>query len=351
MLVHSIVTMLIDCTYSNTIAYVNAEAVSAMSGLCIQHSTNSHQADPSQAQMVAASLFATTRLSSQQLDSLLCMPWQKASDAATHPASQHRTAPARSPAKIATLLIQAASISLNHPDLTSADFGSKQGSSGLLHKALQDPDSSVQAAAAAVLPVIVANTAEAAKGSARGQPTVGIRLLQKGLDCLLGFLHHEAAQTGPVKTAVAFAVSGCVSMQAIVEHRPFALCKAAQGLLLIQQNKSSGSRVSSTASEGGSANLDGISSLDCWPVDRRNYHELPVTGHIGAAVPLKALKAFTDALLFSKQPEVMQGSHQGLHKVSTAICASPGRASRHTAIMCVDPRQAEQCNAYTSDAY
>ncbi|KAL0053239.1 hypothetical protein WJX82_003001 [Trebouxia sp. C0006] len=46
----------------------------------------------------------------------------------------------------------------------------------------------------------------------------------------------------------------------------------------------------------------------------RNYHELPVTGHGGAAVPLKALKAFTDALLFGKQPEVLQGSHLGLHK-------------------------------------
>jgi len=342
---HNTGTLLIDYTYPNTIAYATAEAVCAISGLCILHSTKSHQADPAQAQMVAASLFATTRLSSQQLDSLLCMPWQTAADAATQPASQQRAAPARSPAKIATLLIQAASITLNHPDLTLADFGSKQGSSGLLHKALQDPDSSVQAAAAAVLPVIVANTAEAAKGSARGQPTVGIRLLQKGLDCLLGLLHHEAAQTGPVKTAVAFAVSGCVSMQAIVEHRPFALCKAAQGLLLVQQNKSSGSRINSTASERASADLDGISSLDCWPVARRNYHELPVTGHGGAAVPLKALKAFTDALLFGKQPEAMQGSHQGLHKVSTAMCASAGRACWHAAIMRVDPRPAEQCNA------
>ena len=342
MVVRNIVTMLIGCTCHSTIAYATAEAVCAISGLCILHSTKSHQADPSQAQMVAASLFATTRLSSQQLDSLLCMPWQKASDAATHPASQHRTAPARSPAKIATLLIQAASKTLNHPDLTSAEFGSKQGSSGLLHKALLDPDSSVQAAAAAVLPIIVANTAEAAKGNARGQPTVGIRLLQKGLDCLLGLLYHEAAQTGPVKTAVAFAVSGCVSMQAIVEHRPFALCKAAQSLLLVQQNKSNGSRVSSTPNEGGSASLDGISSLDCWPVAMHNYHELYVSGHGGAAVPLKALKAFTDALLFGKQPEAMQGSHQGLHKVSTAMCASAGRACGHTAIMCVDPRPAER---------
>ncbi len=313
--VRNIDALLNDCTYRNTTAYATAEAVCAISGLCFLHSTKSHQADPSQAQMVAASLFATTRLSSQQLGSLLCMPWQKASDAATQPASQHRTAPARSPAKIATLLIQAASITLNHSDLTSADFGSKQGSSGLLHKALQDPDSSVQAAAAAVLPVIVANTAEAAKGSARGQPSVGIRLLQKGLDCLLGLLHHEAAQTGPVKTAVAFAVGGYVSMQAIVEHRPFALCKAAQSLLLVQQNKSSGSRINSTTNEGGSANLDGISSLDCWPVARHNYHELHMLGHGGAAVPLKALKAFTDALLFGKQPEAMQGSHQGPHKV------------------------------------
>ncbi len=339
---HNTGTLLIDYTYPNTIAYATAEAVCAISGLCILHSTKSHQADPAQAQMVAASLFATTRLSSQQLDSLLCMPWQTAADAATQPASQQRAAPARSPAKIATLLIQAASITLNHPDLTLADFGSKQGSSGLLHKALQDPDSSVQAAAAAVLPVIVANTAEAAKGSARGQPTVGIRLLQKGLDCLLGLLHHEAAQTGLVKTAVAFAVSGCVSMQAIVEHRPFALCKAAQSLLLVQQNKSNGSRISSAPNEGGSANLDGISSLDCWPVTRRNYHELPVTGHGGAAVPLKALKAFTDALLFGKQPEVLQGSHQGLHKVSTAVCAIAGRACWHSAIT---RRQAEQCTA------
>ena len=332
---HDIGTLLIDCTYPNTIAYATAEAVCAISGLCFLHSTKSHQADPSQAQMVTASLFATTCLSTQQLDSLLCMPWQKASDAATQPASQHRAAPARSPAKIATLLIQAASITLDHPDLTSAHFGSKQGSSGLLHKALQDPDSSVQAAAAAVLPVIVANTAEAAKGSARGQPTVGIRLLQKGLDCLLGLLHQEVAQIGPVKTAVAFAVSGCVSMQAIVEHRPFALCKAAQSLLLNQQNKSNSSRSSSTANEGESSNFDGISSLDCWPVARRNYYELPVTGHGGAAVPLKALKAFTDALLFGKQPEGMQDRHQGLHKVSTAVCASAGRACWHTAITCV----------------
>ncbi|KAL0029509.1 hypothetical protein WJX79_000191 [Trebouxia sp. C0005] len=57
-----------------------------------------------------------------------------------------------------------------------------------------------------------------------------------------------------------------------------------------------------------------ISGLCFLHSTKRNYHELPVTGHGGAAVPLKALKAFTDALLFGKQPEAMQGSHPGLHK-------------------------------------
>lgn len=268
--------------------------------------------------MKAAGIFASTGLSPQDLDSLLCMPWQKASDAASQHTPQHGSAASRSLAKINALFLQAASTVLGLAEVTATDFSSKQGDSGLMQKALQDPDRSVQAAAAVVLPVIVANTAEAAKGTARGQPIVGIRLLQKGSDSLSGLLQHPAAESALVKTSLAFAVSSMVSMQAIVEHRPVALCKAAQGLSLICQrsNRGSSSKTGSDAgSEMGLNDTGSISGLDCWPIDQRAYSQLTVTGHGGAFVPLKALKRFTDALLFNAAADATQSGYQGLHKV------------------------------------
>lgn len=295
-----------------------AEAVSAFSGLCIQLARGLQTHHAPQAHAKAASMFASTSLSCQQFKCLLELPWQKAASTPIPFASQSSTAPGCFQAKIATLLIRASAAVLGYPELSSADFSSKQDISGFLHRALLDSDSSVQAAAAFVLPVIVANTAEAAKGNARGQPSVGIRLLEKGLDCLSGLLHGEAAQTGLIRTAVAFGFAGFVSMQAVVEHRLFALCKAAQGLVMAVQ-KSNNSRISGSSSDGKVTQHDGISGLDCWPTDRRQYHELRVTGHGGATVPLKALKGFTDALLFSKQGEAgSDRSHQDFHKVSTS---------------------------------
>ena len=293
-----------------------AEAVSAFSGLCVQLARGLHTNDASQAHAKAASVFASTSLSCQQFKCLLELPWQKAASTAIPSASQSSTAPGCSQAKIATLLIQASAAVHGFPELSSADFSSKQDNSGFLHRALLDSDNSVQAAAALMLPVIVANTAEAAKGNARGQPSVGIRLLEKGLDCLSGLMHGEAAQTGLIRTAVAFGFAGFVSMQAVVEHRLFALCKAAQGLMMVLQ-KNNDSRISSSSSDGRVTQHDGISGLECWPTDRLKYHELRVTGHGGATVPLKALKGFTDALLFSKEGEAGQDrSHQDFHKVS-----------------------------------
>lgn len=299
--------------------YAAAEAVSAFSGLCIQLARGLHTTDAPQPQAhaKAASVFASTSLSCQQLKCLLEMPWQKAASTAIPFASQSSTAPGSSQAKIATLLIQATAAVLGFAELSSADFSSKQDNSGFLHRALLDSDNSVQAAAALVLPVIVANTAEAAKGSARGQPSVGIRLLEKGMDCLSALLHGEAAQTGLIRTAVASGFAGFVSMQAVVEHRLFALCKAAQGLMMVLQT-SNDSRISSSSSDGRVAQHDCISGLDCWLTERRQYHELRVTGHGGATVPLKALKGFADALLFSKEGEAGQDrSHQDFHKVIT----------------------------------
>ena len=315
----------VDQMKVHVISYCNAaaEVVCALGGLCIQHAQGPVATDLSKSTLQAANLFASTSMSGQQLDCLLCMPWKQASPAVSHPTLQHSPVPARSQAKISSLLIQSASTVLGFPELTPAGFSSRQGSSGVVHTALQDSSSLVQAAAAAVLPVLVANAAEAVKGSTRGRPSVGIRLLQKGLDSLSGLLHHEGAESSLVKTPLAFAVGGLVSMQAIIDHRTMALCKTAQSLVMTYQN-SNGSRRSSSsnASSGASTTRNerdffcnnSISGLDCWPLDQRNYKELPVTAHGGALVPLKALRTFTDALLFCKEAEPKQSSH-GLHKV------------------------------------
>ena len=239
-----------------------------------------------------------------------------------HPAAQSTTF-YQSQAKVYALLLQAAAPLLGHPELTSSDVTSKQGSGGLFHKALQDSDATVQAAAAVLLPVMVANSAEAGKGSTRGQPTVGVRLLQKGLDALSGVLsstHQGGSPSDVVQLALSHALGGFVHMQAVMEHRAVALCKAAEALLVLCQCDSTTSK-SSTGNESratcgslglsGSSGKGGLSGLHCWPVLRQGLQELGVTGHAGAALPVKAIRSFADALL---SPD--QDGTKGLGKVT-----------------------------------
>ena len=305
-----------------------AEVLAACGGICTDSAMTSTTGDASQTPSVAANLFASTDVTSQNLEALLCMPWQKPSTTSTplHPA-QSSADNAQTQAKISALLLQAAAPILGLHELTSSDLNSKQGSSALVHKALQDSDASVQAAAILLLPVIVANTAEAAKGSARGQPTVGIRLLQKGLDCLSDLVHQGGSTSGAVKLALAHALGGFVSMQAVAEHRAVALCKAAEALQVIRQSGSKSSTGKDSRTSGKSANgpfsSSGQSGLHCWPVLKQNLQELPVTGHSGALVPVKAIRGFADALL--------SGGHdspQGLEKVLHNAMSCGGQVKR-----------------------
>ena len=257
-------------------------------------------ADTPQTPAVAASMFASTDVTSQHLEALLCMPWDKPSTTSPTQRSAHSTTSndAQLQAKISALLLQAAAPVLGLHNLVSSDLNNKQGSSGLIHKALQDSDASVQAATIVLLPAMVANTAEAAKGSARGQPTVGIRLLQKGLDCLSDLIHQGGSTPGVVKVALAHALGGFVSMQAVAEHRATALCKASEALLVICQSGRTTIGKESGKSTGKPANgpFSFLSGLQCWPVLKQNLHVLLVTGH-GMAVPVKAIRSFADALL------------------------------------------------------
>ena len=300
-------------------ASICAEVLAAFGGACVTHAMSTGITDTSQVGAAAASMFGSSDLTSQQLEVLLCMPWRKLPAASQDPVLQ-KSAAALTQGKINALLIQAASPLLGLSDMASADFGSKQGSSALVHQALQDSDASVQAAAVVLLPVIVANTAKAAKGSARGQPTVGIRLLQKGLDCLLGLVHQNGSLPGMVNVALAHAADSFVDMQSVVEHKPVALCKAAAALMLFCQCESKISKSSrdqngeSThgSSHGGSSSVLG---LNCWPDQRQSLKELPATSHGSAIVPLKTIKGLVDALLFSEQPDMQ---HDGLLKVGLA---------------------------------
>lgn len=258
-------------------------------------------ADTPQTPAVAASMFASTDVTSQHLEALLCMPWDILSTTSPTQASAHSSASndAQLQAKFGALLLQAAAPILGLHDLASSDQTNKQGSSGLIHKALQDSDASVQAAAIVLLPVMVANTAEAAKGSARGQPAVGIRLLQKGLDCLSDLLHQGASTPSVVKVALAHALGGFVSMQAVAEHRATALCKASEALLVICQTgrTTTGKDSGSSSSKPANGPFSFLSGLHCWPVLKQNLQALPVTAHGGASVPTKAIRSFADALL------------------------------------------------------
>lgn len=303
----------------------------------MEYSTSSSTGDAAPTSSVAATLFASADVTSHQLEVLLCLPWhtppsttsttqgeppaRQSTTQGDHPAVQSTTVPQLSQAKVNALLLLAAAPLLGHSDLSSSDVSSKQGSFGLFHKALQDSDASVQAAATVLLPVVVANAAEAGKGSARGHPTVGVRLLQKGLDALSGVLssHQEGAlpPSGVVQLALAHALGGFVGMQVVVEHRAVALCKAAEALLVLRQCESTASKNStgsdsSTTSlgEGGWLSRGGLSGLHCWPVPRQGLQELGVTGHAGAALPVKAIRSFADALLSPEQDGI-----KGLGKV------------------------------------
>ena len=275
--------------------------LAACGGICTDHAMPPLTADTPQAPAVAASMFSSTGVTSQHLEALLCMPWkQPSTPSPPQQSAQTSTASdAQSQAKISALLLQAAAPTLGLYDLSSSDLNSKRGSSGLIHKALQESDASVQAAAIVLLPVMVANTAEAAKGSARGQATVGIRLLQKGLDCLSSFLHHEDSILGVVKLALAHALGSFVSMQAVTEHRAIALCKASEALLVICRSGRTTTGKDSSTSSGKPAGgpFSFLSGLHCWPVLRQNLQALPVTGHGGASVPVKAIRSFADVLL------------------------------------------------------
>ena len=275
--------------------------------------------DNPQTPPAAASMFASTDVTSQNLEALLCMAWQQPSTTApTQPSAHSSTADAAQlQAKISALVLQAAAPILGVHDLTSSELSSKQGSSGLIHKALQDSDASLQAAAIVLLPVVVANTAEAAKGSARGQPIVGIRLLQKGLDCLSDVMQQGSSAPGIVKVALAHALGGFVSMQAVSEHRATALCKASEALFVICQSGRTTTGKDSSTSSGKPANgpFSFLFGLQCWPVLKQNLQALPVTGHGGASVPVKAIRSFADVLL-------SQG-HEGprcLEKVPYVAC-------------------------------
>ena len=299
-----------------------ADVIVAFAGMCITHEMSSGTADMSESGTGAADLFASTAVSSQQLEAVLHMPRQRL-QSASQEALFHPAAAKSSQSKINALLIAAASPLLGLPEVTSADFNSKQGSSGLIHRALQDTDAPVQAVAAALLPVVVANVAEAAKGGAKGQHPVGIRLLQKGLDCVLSLLGHEGSISGVLKTAVAHAAADFVSMQAVTEHRAQALCKAANPVAFVSQHiiKASNTNRSSSATARsptlGASTQRCVTGLDCWPRPRQKLKDLPLTGHAGAHVPFKAIKSFADALLFSKEHDLHEG-HKAQHKVCTA---------------------------------
>ena len=246
-------------------------------------------------------MFASTNITSQDLEAFLGMPWHKGipTTSTTQPLTQPTTHP-QSQAKISALLLQASAPVLGLHDLTSSDLNSKQGSSRLLHTALQDSDPLVQAAAIVLLPVMVANTAEAAKGSARGQPTVGVRLLQKGLDRLSDIMHQGNSMPDAIKLALAHSLEGFVSMQAVAEHRVTAMCNASEALLVICQcgRTNTTGKDSSTISKAADGWFTSLSGLHCWPaVKQQNLHALPVTGHGGASLPVKAIRSFADVLL------------------------------------------------------
>ena len=275
--------------------------------------------DTPQTPALAASMFASTDVTSEHLEALLCMPWQQHSTISPmQPSAQSSAATdARLQAKINALLLRAAAPVLGLHDLTSSDLNSKQGSSGLIHKALQDADASVQAAAVVLLPVLVANTAEAAKGSARGQQTVGTRLLQKGMDCLSGLIQQGDSTSSVTRVALAHALGGFVSMSAVSEHRATALCKATEALLVFcQSGRTSTGRDSSTSS-GKPANgpFSFLSGLRCWPTLKQDLQALPVAGHGGASVTAIAVRSFADVLLSPGHD-----APRGLDKVPHLAC-------------------------------
>lgn len=288
-----------------------AEVVVAFAGACVHQATQSKDGNQTPS-------LTSSKVTSQQLKALISMPWAGSAASAgpsqlfassQRPGSSQNQTSATTQAQVSALLILAAAPVLGFPGLASTDFSSKAMPHGMVHKALQRPQASVQAAATILLPVIIANTAEAAQSSARGQATVGIRLLQKGLDCLAGLASAEGQSKeagAKIRAGVGFALEGFVSMQHVMEHRLPALCQAVKGLLYSCR----GRRQQLPPGSAGENSADGgceHASLLCWPpVVFEKLSQLPVKGRGGAAVPDKALQALTTALTANNAPALQQ---------------------------------------------
>ena len=307
-----------------------AEVVAAFAGTCVAQAMAA--ADDREQCLLAAQLFASSKLSSAQMQALVSMPWLGSSLASgssqLFASSQHTTssqlqAATLNRAKVDALLIQTACPVLGFPDLASSDFSSKLGSHGVIHKALQHPQASVQAAAAVLLPMTIANTARAAQTSSRGYAIVGIRLLQKGLDTLLSVLGTDSQSSktshAKVKAAAAFAMGSFVSMQHVIEHRLPALSLAVKHLLFLSPNKGSAQFGADAASDSNAAS-GACNGLLCWPpcpVDKLS--DLPTISRGGAVIPDKVLHTLTKILMLGGAP-----AHQQVGYV-TCFCLIPAQ--------------------------
>lgn len=299
-----------------------AGLVVAFAGACVAQAM--HAGDDKEQCVLAVKLFASSNISSTQLTTLVSMPWLGSPSGSTQLfAASQQTTPSQpqtavlNQARIDSQLLQAAAPVLGFPELASADFSNKQGPHGIVHKALQAPQASVQAAAAVLLPLNVANTAKAAQASSRGHATVGIRLLQKSLDCLLSIVgadSQRSSRTGTnakIKSGVAFALEGFVSLQHVVEHRLVALSLAAKHLLFLSPCK--GTQFDADAASDSnlaSAACNGLLCWPPWPVEKLT--QLPVTGHGGAAVSDKVLQSLVKVFMSDNA-----AAHQ---QVSTLYC-------------------------------
>lgn len=305
--------------------------VTAFAGTCIAQATA--MAEEKQESVTASKYFASCKSTSSQLQCLISRPWlgSSASSASaqlfassqqTH-ASQPQTA-VLNQAKVNALLLQAALPVLGFPELASPDFGSKQGLQGNFHKALHHDQATVQAAAAVLLPVIMANTATAAQTSSRGHATIGSRLLQKGLDSLLATLSTDshgkkAACHASIKSAAPFALQSLVSMQHVIEHRLPALSLAVKHLLFLSPSKGSNHFVCEDAADSKTTDL--CVGLLCWPPCPVAKLSQLSFKHGGAVAPEKAIQSLAEILVPDDAPP--------LQKVSTHYCSPETRNLMH----------------------
>lgn len=294
--------------------------VTAFAGTCTAQATAA--GDERNQSLAAARLFGSCQATGAQFQKLVSMPWLHSSTtsgaaqlfAASQLTSSNQPQTAVSnQAKVNALLLQAALPLLGFPELASADFSGKQGLQGNFHRALQHSQATVQAAAVALLPLVMANSATASQTASRGHATVGSRLLQKGLDTLTGEIDvdsHSNKATSKIKLASAFALQSLVSMQHVMEHRLTALLLVVKYLLYLSPGKGSSQPSSdSTASSQTAALCDGLLYWPPCPIARLT--QLSVKGHGGATVPEKAIQKLTAVLLTNSAPAHQQVSCSG----------------------------------------